>query len=108
MDIKSMETICPALKDRNNRPTTARAEQPADYHPTTGPPSVIERCRAGTAADVQVITKRPVLPPRQPLQPLAPFDVHLQKPAPDLPVVLPPSMSGISALHEFPTEQPPP
>ena len=72
MDIKSMETFCPSLKDRNNRPTTARAEQPADYRPTTGLPSVIERCKAGTTPDVPVTTRRPVLPPRQPVQPLAP------------------------------------
>ena len=67
-----METICPARKDRNNRRTTARAEQPAGYRPTTGPPSVIERCKAGTTPDVPITTKRPVLSPRQPVQPLAP------------------------------------
>ena len=49
MDIESMQTIGPAQKDRNNRPTTARAEQPADHRPTTGLPSVIERCKAGAA-----------------------------------------------------------
>ena len=37
-----------------------------------------------------------------------PSDVHLQKPAPDLPVVVPPSSSGTSALHELPAVQPPP
>ena len=36
-----------------------------------------------------------------------PFDVHLQKPAPDLPAVVPPSTSSTSALHELPAEQPP-
>ena len=58
--------------DQYNRPTTARAEQPADYRPTTGPPSVIKRCKAGAAPDVPITTKRPVLSPRQPVQPLAP------------------------------------
>ena len=37
-----------------------------------------------------------------------PFDVHLQKPAPDLLAVVAPSMSGTSALHELPVVQPPP
>ena len=38
----------------------------------------------------------------------SPFDVHLRKPAPDLPAELPPSRTGTSALHELPAEQPPP
>ena len=40
--------------------TTAEATQPeqsVDYRPTTGPPSVIERCKVGTAPDVPLITK---------------------------------------------------
>ena len=35
-----------------------------------------------------------------------PFDVHLQKPAPDLPAVVPPSTSGTTAPHELPAELP--
>ena len=34
------------------------------------------------------------------------FDVHLQKPAPDLPAVVPPSTSGTTAPHELPAELP--
>ena len=37
-----------------------------------------------------------------------PFDVHLQKPAPDLPAVVLPSSFGTSALHELPAVQLPP
>ena len=97
----------PLQNERYNRSTTAREVQPADYRPTTGLPSVIERRKAGTTPDVPVTTRRPVLPPRQPVQPLAPFDFHLQKPVPDLPAVAPLSASGTSALHELPVEQPP-
>ena len=46
------------------RPTTARAVQPADYRPTTGPPSVIERSKAGAAPVLPVPAKRPEQPPR--------------------------------------------
>ena len=134
--------------------TTAEAteaEQPADYRPTTGPPSVIERSKAGAAPVLPVSAIRLEQPPdhrpggttgrlppnnrstfcdravqgrhytgctgnyqktstaaRQPVQPLAPFDVHLRKPAPDLQAELPPSRTGTSAMHELPAEQPPP
>ena len=72
MDIKIKEAFHPAWEDRYNRPTTARAEQPASYRPTTGPPSVIERSMAGAAPVLPVSAQRPEQPPRHPVRPLDP------------------------------------
>ena len=57
MDIQIKEAFHPAWEDRYNRPTTARAEQPASYRPTTGPPSVIERSKADAAPVYRFLPK---------------------------------------------------
>ena len=63
MDIKIKEAFHPAWDDRYNRPTTARAEQPASHRPTTGRYSVSKRCKAGTAPVLPVSARRPKQPP---------------------------------------------
>ena len=75
----------------NNRSTFCdRAVQGRHYTGCTG-----NYQKTGTAAPTTGTT-------------VGPFDVHLRKPAPDLPAELPPSRTGTSAMHELPAEQPPP
>ena len=49
------------------------AVQPLDYRPTTGPASVFERCKAGTAPVLPPAATRPVQPALPPVQPLPTF-----------------------------------
>ena len=72
MDIKIKEAFHPAWEDRYNRPTTARAEQPASHRPTIGRYSVSKRCKADTTPVLLVSARRPEQPPQLPVQPLAP------------------------------------
>ena len=92
MDIKIKEAFHPAWEDRYNRPTTARAEQPASHRPTTGRYSVSKRCKAGTAPVLPISARRPEQPPQLPVQPLAPSTPtsRSQRPTP----------SGSTAFHD--------
>ena len=80
------------------RPTTTRAVESLDYHPTTGPASVIERCKAGTTPVYPSNSEKTGTTALNTGTTATPFREHLQEPTHELPMVQPPPMTGTTAL----------
>ena len=93
-----------AVQPVNNRPGGTTGQLPPNYRPPICDRAVQGRYCPGCTGNSQMTgTTAPTSGTTA-----GPYDVHLLKPTPDLPAVVPPSSSGTSALHESPAVQPPP
>ena len=93
-----------AVQPINNRPGGTTGRLPPNYRPPFCDRAVQGRYCTGCTANYPMTgTTAPTTGTTA-----GPSDVHLQKPAPDLLLVVPPPTTGTSAWHELPAVQPPP
>ena len=93
-----------AVQPVNNRPGGTTGRLPPNYRPPFCDRAVQGRYCTGCTANYPMTGTTALTSGTT----AGPYDVHLLKPAPDLPAVVPPSLFSTSALHELPAVQPPP